>query len=67
MGKIIETIDTTITTVEGLKLTKRVTKVLMPNGRYRYPVIYFNASPGTQKVTKEEIERRRIPVYRQVI
>ena len=67
MGKIIEIKDTPVTTVEGLKLIRRETTVLMPNGRCRHPVVYFDATPGTLKVTKEERERRRIPVYSQII
>ena len=32
MGKIVGTKETIITTNEGLKLVRRVTTVLMPNG-----------------------------------
>lgn len=67
MGKIIGTKETIITTNEGLKLVRRVTTVLMPNGRFRYPVDYYDATPGTVKISTEELNRRRIPVYKQLI
>ena len=67
MGKIVGTKETIITTNEGLKLVRRVTTVLMPNGKYRYPVDYYDATPGPVKITKEELERVRIPVYKQLI
>ena len=43
MGKIIDKTITKIVTEEGISLFRRVTKVLMPNGKYRYPVDYFDA------------------------
>lgn len=46
MGKIIDKAIRKIVTEEGLSLFCRVTKVLMPNGKYRYPVIYFEETPG---------------------
>lgn len=67
MGKIIGTKETIITTNEGLKLVRRVTTVLMPNGKYRYPVDYYDATPGTVRITSEELNRKRIPVYKQLI
>ncbi len=67
MGRIIEVKDTPITTLEGLKLIRRETTILMPNGRYRRPVVYFDATPGTVRVSKEELERIRIPVYKYLI
>jgi len=39
----------------------------MPNGKYRYPVDYYDAVPGTVQITAEEQNRRRIPTYTQVI
>ena len=36
MGKIIDKTVTKIVTEEGISLFRRVTKVLMPNGKYRY-------------------------------
>ncbi len=67
MGKIVDTKETIITTNEGLKLVRRVTTVLMPNGRYRYPVDYYDATPGPVRVSKEELDRIRIPIYKQLI
>ena len=67
MGTIVGTKETIITTNEGLKLVRRVTTVRMPNGKYRYPVDYYDATPGPVRVTKEEMERIRIPVYKQLI
>jgi hypothetical protein len=47
MGKIIGTKETVITTNEGIKLVRRETTVLMPNGKYRYPEDYYDATaPG---------------------
>lgn len=67
MGRIINITETPITTNEGLKLIRRVTKVQMPNGKYRYPVDYYDATPGTVKISSQELRRRRIPVYKQLI
>ena len=67
MGRIVDTKETLITTNEGLKLVRRVNKVLMPNGKYRYPVDYYDATPGTVKVSTQELNRIRIPVYEQLI
>lgn len=67
MGTIVGTKETIITTNEGLKLVRRVTTVRMPNGKYRYPVDYYDATPGTVRITSEELNRKRIPVYKQLI
>lgn len=67
MGKIIGTKEQLITTNEGMKLIRRVTTVEMPNGKCRYPVDYYDPSPEPVRITKEEMERVRIPVYKQVI
>lgn len=58
---------TKIVTEEGISLFRRVTKVLMPNGKYRYPVDYFDATPGVVKVSKEEMDKVAIPVYKKLI
>ena len=42
-------------------------EVLMPNGKYRYPVDYFDATPGVVKVSKEEMDKVAIPVYKKLI
>ena len=65
--KTIGTKETIITTNEGLKLVRRVTTVLMPNGKYRYPVDYYDATPGAVLVTEAERQRIRIPVYKELI
>jgi hypothetical protein len=49
------------------KLFRRVTTVRMPNGKYRYPVDYYDATPGAVAVTPQERERIRIPVYQMLI
>lgn len=67
MGKIIDRTITKIVTDEGVALFRRVTKVLMPNGRYRYPVDYFDATPGVVKISKEEMNNIGIPVYQKLI
>lgn len=67
MGKIVDTKETLITTNEGLKLVRRESKVLMPNGKYRYPVDYYDATPGPVAITPQERERIRIPVYKMLI
>ena len=67
MGKIIDKTVTKIVTEEGISLFRRVTKVLMPNGKYRYPVDYFDATPGVVKVSKEEMDKVAIPVYKKLI
>ena len=67
MGKIIDKTITKIVTEECISLFRRVTKVLMPNGKYRYPVDYFDATPGVVKVSKEEMDKVAIPVYKKLI
>ena len=67
MGNVLGTKETLITTNEGLKLIRRVRTVRMPNGNLRHPVDYYDATPGTVKVTTQELERMRIPVYERLI
>lgn len=67
MGKIINRTITKIVTDEGVALFRRVTTVLMPNGKYRYPVDYFDATPGVVKISKEEMNIIAIPVYQKLI
>jgi len=67
MGKIIDRTITKIVTDEGIALFRRVTKVLMPNGKYRYPVDYFDATPGVVKISKDEMNKVAIPVYQKLI
>ena len=67
MGNVLGTKETLITTNEGIKLIRRERTVRMPNGKFRHPVDYYDATPGTVKVTTQELERMRIPVYERVI
>lgn len=67
MGKIVDKKITKIVTDEGAALFRRVTTVLMPNGKYRYPVDYFDATPGIVKITKDEMDKVGIPVYQKLI
>ena len=59
--KVVEVIDTPIQTVGGRKLVRRVEKILMPNGHYRYPVTYIDMTPGFRVVSKEELQAMRNP------
>lgn len=46
---------------------RRVTTVLCPNGQYRYPVDYYDATPGVVKVSESERQRMAVPGYKQLI
>lgn len=68
MGRtVVEVKEKIITTTSGQKFVRRETKVEMPNGKFRYPVDYYDPSPNLVHITYEELERKRIPVYKQVI
>ena len=67
MGKIIKQTSSNVTTAEGQVLVRRVTTVLLPNGGYRYPVDYYDATPGVVHVTQQELNNLRIPSYKQLI
>lgn len=67
MGIIINKEKKTITTSDGLMLVRRVTTVKLPNGKYRYPIDYYDATPGAVKVSKKEIESLKVPGYKQFI
>lgn len=54
-------------TDDGQHLIRRVTKVLMPNGKYRYPVDYFDASPDVVKVSDKELDNLRVPGYMMLV
>lgn len=56
-----------ITTNSGLRLIRRVTTILMPNGKFRRPVDYYDASNEPVLITKEERDRRRVPFYQEII
>ena len=67
MGTIVSRHKTNIKTDEGNIYIRRVTKVLCPNGKYRYPVDYYDATPGAVKVSKKELEQVSIPVYKKLL
>jgi hypothetical protein len=67
MGKIIHQTMTRIMTDDGLHLIRRVTKVLMPNGKYRYPVDYFEASSDVVRVSDKELDNLCIPGYKMLV
>jgi hypothetical protein len=43
---VVEVTDTPLNLVAGRNVIRRVEKILMPNGRYRYPVTYIDKTPG---------------------
>ena len=67
MSNVLATKETLITTNEGIKLIRRERTIRMPNGNLRHPVDYYDATPGTVKVTTQELERMRILVYERII
>lgn len=58
--KVVEVTETPIETVGGRKLIRRVEKILMPNGRFRYPVTYIDMTPGFRIISREEWQASRI-------
>jgi hypothetical protein len=67
MGKIVDKTETKIVTLDGVEIIKQVTKVLMPNGKYRYPTVYFTVNDDVKALTTEQLDKIRIPVYKQLI
>lgn len=61
--KVVEVTDIPIRTIGGRKLIKRVEKIMMPNGNYRFPVTYIDMTPGFVHITHEELEKNRIAGY----
>lgn len=53
MGQIIDKTETKIVTLDGTEIIKQATKVLMPNGKYRYPTIYFTVNDEIKPLTKD--------------
>lgn len=43
---VVDVTDTPLNLVAGRNVVRRVEKILMPNGRYRYPVTYIDKTPG---------------------
>ena len=66
MGKIVDKTETKIVTLDGVEIIKQVTKVLMPNGKYRYPTVYFTVNDDVKALTTEQLDKIRIPVYKQL-
>lgn len=67
MGTILGSTKTKIKTSEGAVLYRRVTTVRMPNGKLRYPVDYYDATPGTVEVSDKELDSLKNPAYKQVM
>ena len=67
MGTVLGRTKTKIKTSEGTVLYRRVTTVRMPNGKLRFPVDYYDATPGTVEVSDKELENLRNPVYKQLL
>ena len=61
--KVVKVTDTPIETIGGRKLIRRVEKILMPNGRYRYPVTYIDKTPSFRVISREEWQASRIPSH----
>ena len=59
--KVVEVIDTPIQTVGGQRLIRRREKILMPNGKYRYPETIIDVSPCYRIISRKEWEDRRVP------
>jgi ribosomal protein L1 len=67
MREVVNKQKSYITTDDGMKIVRRITKVLRPNGKYRFPVDYYDATSGAVEVTKKEMEQLRIPGYKQFV
>ena len=39
----------------------------MPNGKYRYPTVYITVNDDVKALTAEQLDKIRIPVYKQLI
>ena len=61
--KVVEVTETPIRATNGRPLIRRVEKILMPNGRYRYPVTYIDMTPGYVDTTEFGKIKRRAPGY----
>ena len=60
---VVEVIDTAIRATNGRPLIRRVEKILMPNGHYRYPVTYIDMTPGWVDTTEFWKSQKRAPGY----
>ena len=61
--KVVEVIDTPIQATNGRPLIRRVEKILMPNGHYRYPVTYIDMTPGYVRASEVWKNKKRAPGY----
>ena len=67
MGKIVDKTETKIVARDVDEIIIQVPKVLMPNGKYRYPTVYFTVNDDVKALTAEQLDKIRIPVYKQLI
>ena len=67
MGRIVDVKTTNIRTSDGADIIRRITTVQLPNGGYRYPVDYYDATPGAVRVSEKEHANLRIDSYTQLI
>jgi hypothetical protein len=67
MRKVVNKKERKIVTSDGQIFIHRITTVMRPNGRYRYPEEYFDATPGAVKISKQERDAIRIPGYKMLI
>ena len=65
--KVVEVIDTPIRATNGRPLIRRVEKILMPNGHYRYPVTYIDMTPGFVDLSEIWANEKRAPGYQMEI
>lgn len=64
--KIVEITDTPLDCVSGRQIIRRVEKILMPNGKYRYPVTYIDVTPGAwpaSEIKENEKRAKALDVY----
>ena len=61
--KVVEVTETAIRATNGRPLIRRVEKIQMPNGRFRYPVTYIDMTPGYVDTTDFWKEQKRVPGY----
>ena len=65
--KVVEMTDTPIEATNGRSLIRRVEKILMPNGHYRYPVTYIDMTPEYVRATDVWANKKRAPGYKLII
>ena len=62
--KVVEVTETPIRATNGRPLIRRVEKILMPNGRYRYPITYIDMTPGYVRASEVWADKKRAPGYK---